>query len=436
MSEQEQFLKKHFQNRDPLQKWKDKGFTKVYNFLNRIRSRSNQSMEIYQFGIEHFERFLIQQYDKEYNIETILGSLTSAKLDVYELLDQFVAYLQSIASGKGKLTARSIKVYVSSIRSYLQFYDIDVIQSRFKRKVKMPSIIRQDEEPIDASDIRQILLACNNRRLKPYLLVLASGGMRAIEALAIRLRDIDFNVSPTKIHIRKEYAKTRLPREIYISDEATRYLKQWIDFKYRDKHKEDSNLRNRIKHPDDLVFAIRTESTDPNAMYIKVLLEFEKVLDAAGLNGRKEEGGANHRRKITLHSFRRHAKSVISNQASSDFSEYILGHSTKSVYYTVKEPARREFYARECMKYLTFLDYTGLEAQGRSIESKISEKDKQIDLIMKQVSDMQTQLQNVISAMSGIKDQKSFDSLAKSLVKSGLLKVDNTASAESKNEEE
>jgi integrase len=392
--QQHQQLKKHsqLQPRDPLQKWKDRDLMKVYNFLNRIKSRSNQTMEIYQFGLEHFERFLIQQNNnnsKEHNIETVFGLLTSGKLDVYELLDQFVAYLQSTAVSNGRLSARSIKIYVSAVRSYLQFYDIDIIQSKFKRKVKMPSMNRQDEEPIDATDIRQILLACNNRRLKAYLLVLASGGMRAIEALAIRLRDIDDSVEPTKVHIRKEYAKTRVGRDIYISNEATHYLKQWIDFKYRDKHKEDSNLRNRIKHPDDLVFAIKTESTDPNAMYIKVLLEFEKVLDVSGLNGRKEDGGANYRRRITFHSFRRHAKSVISDQASSDFSEYILGHSNKSVYYTVKEPARREFYARECMKYLTFLDYTTLEATGKNIESKLSEREKEIELL-KQRDSMNT----------------------------------------------
>jgi len=45
----------------------------------------------------------------------------------------------------------------------------------------MPKSHREDEEPLDASDIRKILLACNNRRLKTYLLVLASGGMRAVE---------------------------------------------------------------------------------------------------------------------------------------------------------------------------------------------------------------------------------------------------------------
>lgn len=78
--------------------------------------------------------------------------------------------------------------------------------------------------------------------------------MRAREALAIRLKDVDFSVSPTKIHIRKEFAKTRVARDIYISDEATHYLKQWLDWKYRNKEIEWTKISNS----NDLVFAVNS----------------------------------------------------------------------------------------------------------------------------------------------------------------------------------
>ena len=86
------------------------------------------------------------------------------------------------------------------------------------------------------------------------------------------------------------------------------------------------------------------------------------------------------RRKITLHSFRRFVKTVISDQADQDYSEWFLGHS-KSPYYTKKELERREVYSTKCMKYLTFLDYTTLEATGKNIEAKLSEKEKEIQLL-------------------------------------------------------
>jgi integrase len=56
--------------------------------------------------------------------------------------------------------------------------------------------------PFDAQDIRQILLAITNRRLRAYCLLLASGGMRATEALAIQLEDIDFTTYPTRIYMK------------------------------------------------------------------------------------------------------------------------------------------------------------------------------------------------------------------------------------------
>ena len=83
------------------------------------------------------------------------------------------------------------------------------------------------------------------------------------------------------------------------------------------------------------------------------------------------------RRKITLHSLRRFVKTVISDEVGGDYSEWFLGHNG-SVYYTKKESERREIYLTKCMKYLTFLDYTALEARGKSIEAKMSEKDREM----------------------------------------------------------
>jgi integrase len=120
-------------------------------------------------------------------------------------------------------------------------------------------------------DIRKILLSCNNRRLKPYLLVLASGGMRASEACAIRLMDLDFTTSPTKVHIRKEYSKRKIGRDVYISDEATKFLNEWIDWKYRTRPKNDT----------DLVF-MRTRSDSVNWLYDKLRTEFAKLLEITG----------------------------------------------------------------------------------------------------------------------------------------------------------
>ena len=90
------------------------------------------------------------------------------EMNVYDLLDSFISYLLEERKG---ITPGSVKIYVAVIRSYFAYYDMDILPAKFKRRVKMPKSYREDEEPIDASDIRKILLSCNNRRLKTLLLI-------------------------------------------------------------------------------------------------------------------------------------------------------------------------------------------------------------------------------------------------------------------------
>ncbi|MDQ4050978.1 MAG: tyrosine-type recombinase/integrase, partial [Thermoproteota archaeon] len=229
-------------------------FPKARMFLESVARGSKNSKNSYEIALKHFQGFLNNDsssgisssdndnnnddndasgYCQPYNIETILMALQNNNLNVYELVDRFVSCLVNMPH-QPPLASSSIANYIYVVRSYLQYHDIDINLSKFKRRVRLPKVPREDERPIDTNDIRNILLACNNRRLKGYILVLASGGMRAIEALAIRYKDIDFMVSPTKVHLRKEFTKTKAARDIYISDEATKYLKQWLDWKYRE----------------------------------------------------------------------------------------------------------------------------------------------------------------------------------------------------------
>jgi integrase len=208
-------------------------------FLESVARGSKNSKSSYEIGLKHLQCFLNSSnsnnnhYLQNYNIETILPSLQSNIANVYELLDSFVSYLVYMR-GQLPIAPTSVVLYVYAVRSYLQYFDIDINPAKFRRRVRLPKVPREDEQPIDASDIRNILFACNNRRLKAYILVLASGGMRAVEGLAIKYRDLDFTISPTRVHIRREFTKTKAARDIYISDEATTYLKQWLDWKYRE----------------------------------------------------------------------------------------------------------------------------------------------------------------------------------------------------------
>jgi hypothetical protein len=57
-------------------------------------------------------------------------------VDVYELLDQFVSYLSQL-----NIAVASVKLYIAAVRSFLELSDIDIMQSKFKRRVKSQNII-------------------------------------------------------------------------------------------------------------------------------------------------------------------------------------------------------------------------------------------------------------------------------------------------------
>jgi integrase len=428
-----------------LVKYKDKGFTNAVSFLSSLSRRSKQTAFAYYYALGHLNKFISQTYGNgngngNDNIQTILKPLEKGKINVYTLLDKFVEYLQQTnnnnnniirrSNGNGDLTDLSIKLYVTAARSYFSYSGIDVIPSKFKYMVKMPRIYREDELAIDAKDIRQILLACNNRRLKAYLLCLASSGCRAVELLSLRLKDVNFSTNPTTLHIRKEFAKTGSARDVYISDEASNFLqKQWIDWKYRDRHSEHRYMKNRVKDDNDLIFAIiHAKHPSPRVLYFKILIEFQKVLDTAGFIARKE--GCFKRRKVSLHSFRRFVKSTISNQVGYEYSEWFLGHATKSTYYQLKEEQRRSIYRHQLMKYFTYLDYSALEATGQNVKKQLLEKDIQIEQLKQHDasnSEAIAKLQNmftklVTSLSSDTTDQNQLNVLAKSLAASGILK--------------
>lgn len=389
-------------------------------FLDSIGRNSKSSQRTYAAGLLTFHNFL--EADGRFTLSTVIKPLAKNNIDVYDLLNDFGTYLTTLKNPQtGRpLALKSIDGYMTAVRSYLQFNDLEITAYKFKHRVKMPKEYREDEEALDAADIRKIMLACNNRRLKPYLLLLASGGFRAVEACAIRICDINFEVKPTKIHVRKEYAKTRVARDVYVSDEATTYLKQWIDWKYRERKyptKWGQAIEKLSPKSEDLVFTHYRNMTDARAIYTKIRTEFVNVLKAVAFEKRKE---GMLRRTITLHSFRRYVKTVIADQVSKDYSEWFLGHS-KSPYYTMKESMRREIYQTKCMKYLTFLDYSTLEATGKSIESELDTKDKEIQALKDEMAELRETLmtqQNVKKEMVKVEESKNVNvALIKELIK-------------------
>jgi integrase len=152
-----------------LIKYRVNNLTKVVDYLLSISRRSKRTAFAYSFALDHLNKFVERNYNN-YNIQTILEPLKKEErqekenniIDVYNLLDRFVSYLHNDTINGHALSPLSVKLYMAAAKSYLSYNDLEITASKFKRRVKMPPVYREDEEAVDAKDIRQILLACNN----------------------------------------------------------------------------------------------------------------------------------------------------------------------------------------------------------------------------------------------------------------------------------
>lgn len=320
------------------------------------------SRKPYASALNLLNKFLSKEYSK-YDYDSIIDAIKNEDVNVYEIFRKFNSYIES------SIKPNSIGVYNAVIRSYLDYFDIEISQRKFKRKVRPPRKIKIEPYPLEKHQIREILRNCHNRRLRPFLFILASAATREEEVLAIRKQDIDFKVRPTTIRLRGEFTKTRTDRYIFISDEATEELKKWLEYK------DDWNSRNpdnkRVFTDTDLVFTQNKKAT-PESIYQRVLSEFHTLLESLKMDQRKDNSD---RRQIVLHSFRHWVFTLMEERISKGFAEAILGHTNS--YYTKGLNGKREDYLK-VMPDLTYLDYSILEATGKNIEAQLEQKDKEI----------------------------------------------------------
>jgi integrase len=203
--------------------------------------------------------------------------------------------------------------------------------------------------------------------------------MRAVEALSVRIKDIDV-ANPSKLFVRGEYTKTKVDRIIFLTEEITQQLKSLLDYKHRTRRvchldKQRGKIITEYRIPDkrdtDLVFAVYQDKNTPNPdfLYDDLSKSFANTLDRSGKGDR--EDGNQRRRKITFHSFRRFVKTTISDLGYADFSEWFIGHSG-STYWTKKDSEKAEIF-RKVEPYLTFLNIPRLERQGADIQSKVEQ---------------------------------------------------------------
>jgi integrase len=347
----------------------------INSYVIDVRTMNGSTAYQYLSRLNDFEDFILNRHNNSLGVDSLLLEIKQGNQDPYNVLNSYAAHLKNC-----NISVATLKQRIVTVKNFFEYWDVDISPRRFKVKVKLPKIIRKKKKALSKEDIIEILNVCDNIRLRTYVILLASTGMRAVEALSIRIKDIDFDSNPAGLLVRGEFTKTKVDRTIFLTEEVSQQLKSWLDYKHRTRrvchqNKENGKVVTEYRTPDkkdtDLVFALYQDSNTPNPdlLYDDFSKSFAKTLDRSGRGDR--EDGNQKRRQITLHSFRRFVKTTISDLGYADFSEWFIGHSG-STYWTKKDSEKAEIF-RKIEPYLTFLNIPQLERQGADIQSKVEE---------------------------------------------------------------
>jgi integrase len=351
----------------------------IAGYINNISNMSKSTAQEYFGRLSIFEKFVLSQYDITVNDLTL--KINEGREDPYSVLNSFCAYLQNNCDN---ISSSTIKQRVVTVKNFLEYYDVDISPRKFKLKVKLSKVVRKNKEALSKEDITEILNACSDIRLKTYCMFLAATGCRAVEAISIRVCDLDLDSNPANVFIRGEYTKTKVDRRVYLAQEIVSQLKSWLDYKYRKRrissediqtNKSITEYRTPRRNPNDLIFSVYQayRNPKPSNIYYDLCFQFERTLDRMG-KGEFEDNNR-RRRKITFHSFQRWVLSTISDLGYSDYAVWFIGHAG-STYYRKPSKEREEIF-RKIESSLTYLDFPSLERKGADVQSKIDTLEKE-----------------------------------------------------------
>ena len=190
------------------------------------------------------------------------------------------------------------------------------------QKKELIPIVKNMEHPITRKVIRQILQNANPK-LQTAILIASSGGLCIGELAQLRLFDVDFTTTPTKILVRA-ISKGKMSRETFITEEATIVLKDYLK-KYFGWHQNSLNLD--LSHI--YIFGKASEINNNirrfNATSVKQSMQVSlrnHIKNIPELAVKNEKGG----NVINFQVFRKYFKTVVGNVCGIDYAEALVGN--------------------------------------------------------------------------------------------------------------
>jgi len=364
----------------------------IGNFLRKFPNYKTKHG--YKSSLKQFFDFIDKNPD-EY-IRTDFRTLKNEeKIKVQDLYESDITTFWSNMISRN-VPPKTINYYIATIRVLLQHYRItidDVFWKDLRRRGNGSHAVTIDK-PITTEILENIL---NHAELKARALFLmtASSGMRIGEVLQLKPNDIDLESTPTKITVRAETTKNKTTRITFISDEATRFLKEWL--KERDEYLETASKRTKIV----AYHGIITKSTDdPRIFPFSVDTTRDiwiRLITKAGYTEKDERTGWY---KIHIHGLRKFFRSYFSRSESPnsrDIAEVLMGHNgyLNAEYLRFTEDQLKEEY-QKAVKHLLIFDRPMSDAEQQKVISKMQ---GEIETLQKMVIDFGIEKSEEVEAL-------------------------------------
>lgn len=275
------------------------------SFLEGILSLKYSTRENYQAALNRFEQFCNSKYNGR-SSENIIQELKIIPPDnrdeaYFGVLQDFVNWLIQFG-----LSNTTINMYFQIVTYYFSYHGIRAHHIDIRQNVKRPRKIKEKLHILTRDEILRIFNYAPEKRKMLYLTLIGSG-MRIQECVSLKKKDFDLAFPKRiKIEIPAQFTKAQAAHTTFVSKEASKYLKPYLESLYNN----------------DLVFA-----TNPNPFHAKMteIEAFTRYRKRAELFEKYESTNRHH---ITLHSFRSYFFTRARRVHDTDIAHAMVGHTT------------------------------------------------------------------------------------------------------------
>jgi integrase len=343
-------IRKIFQNKKIVQFLDD-----AYNL-----SKSKKTKDVYRHVLYSFNKFCYASYGKD--LLNTMDELYDKPLEnTLDMFLEYKRYLDSYTTQRHLPVSNGTKrVHMSVLKNFFRSCGIKVHHEDIQDHVKIGRKTRVRKFALDVETVTRIIETLDQFSFKTLTVLLASTGMRVMEAITLQLSDFDFKSYPVSVNIRAGETKTNEGRSVYLTKECASMMEQLI----RSKPVSQPYLFGK--------------SSEPINTYRKYSHAIRQSLHKIGLY-KVLENGVN---QITVHSFRSFFRTYAGHLVDRDFAESFIGHRFYlSEYQNMPEKEKKN----QFLKLEPHLTFSHVELKTHALNPEIIE-------LQEQVSDLQNKI--------------------------------------------